>query len=95
MTTFVYAKERETLVSYPFLIPTGKLLSILSSPLIKNDTNILHIFEAFSKGVWISLIFSYLIMVFLNNIRISEFRLKYNIAIDYLAILFGKGKTCE
>jgi Na+/H+-translocating membrane pyrophosphatase len=92
LSTFFYKEEIETLVSYPYLIPSGKILSILSCPLIKYHTDNTYIFKAFSKEVWISLIFSYLIMIFLNNIIIRESRIKNYIAIDYLAILIGKGE---
>jgi hypothetical protein len=93
MATFIHKEEREELVSFPYLVPTGKLLSILSYPIVKYDTNILHFFRAFSINVWISLIFSYLLMIFLNIIimRGLNIRIKYNIAIDYLSILLGKG----
>jgi Na+/H+-translocating membrane pyrophosphatase len=92
LSTFFYKEEIETLVSYPYLIPSGKILSILSCPLIKYYTDNTYIFKAFSKEVWISLIFSYLIMIFLNYTTTRELRIKNYIAIDYLAILIGKGK---
>jgi hypothetical protein len=93
MAIFFHNEEREKLVSFPNLVPHGKLLSILSYPIVKHDTNVLHIFRAFSINVWISLIFSYLLMIFLNIIIMygSNKRIKYNIAIDYLSILLGKG----
>jgi hypothetical protein len=93
MATFIHKEEREEIVSFPNLAPTGKLLSILSYPIVKYDTNVMHIFRAFSINVWILLIFSYLLIIFLNIIIMygSNIRIKYNIAIDYLSILLGKG----
>jgi hypothetical protein len=93
MATFIYKEEREEIVSFPNLVPTGKLLSILSYPIVKYDANVMHIFRTFSINVWILLIFSYLLMIFLNIIIMygSNIRIKYNIAIDYLSILLGKG----
>ncbi len=72
-------------------VSTGdKLLAILSIPHTILDKNILSFLRVFNIQVWICLILSYFLFIILNTLCYS-WKIKIYIAIDYMAILLGKG----
>lgn len=77
-------------MDFTHLSPGEKLLAILSIPHIILDKNILGFLRVFTIQVWMCLIFSYFLFITINNIFYS-WKLKFYIAIDYMAILLLKG----
>jgi len=89
---FAYNKERESVTDFTYLYPNEKLITILSSPQIVPQYNILTIFGAFQFQVWISIFVAYILVFTVNSIRTRELRQKLFIAIDYFVVLLGQGK---
>jgi hypothetical protein len=49
--------------------------------------------NSFAIEVWILLMLSFLMIVWLNILKINNWNLKFFTAIDYLAVLIGKSKA--
>jgi hypothetical protein len=82
---------RNSVADFPYLAPNDKLIAILSSPHIVPDTNILTIVRIFPKELWILVLISYLLLIFLNCLKEIDAKTKIIISIDYLVALIGKG----
>jgi hypothetical protein len=90
-TPYSWNGLRNSIADFPYLAPNGKLIAILSSPHFVSDTNILTIVRVFPIELWILILISYLLLIFLNCLKEVEARIKIIVSIDYLVALIGKG----
>ncbi len=88
---FSLNKERAQVADYLQILPVGKVLSVLSSPQFVEERNMFKLFNCFPIEIWILVILSFLTIVSLNLLEISNWNLKFFALIDYLAILIAKG----
>jgi hypothetical protein len=88
---FAFEEDRAELADYIQLLPRGKVNSILSFPQFVDERNTFKLFNNFENGVWILIILSFLMFVWLNILKINNWNLKFFTAIDYLAVLIGRG----
>jgi hypothetical protein len=88
---FQFNLERAKAADYLQILPFGKALSVLSSPQFVNERNMFKLFNGFSIEVWVLLILSFLMVIWLNILKINNWNLRFFTVIDYLAVLIGKG----
>jgi len=88
---FTYDEERHKLTDFVQLMPNDRQISILSSPKFVATNAMLNILKGFPIQVWISIVMSYLMIYWLNSIRIKDRSLKLLTTIDFIVILIGRG----
>ena len=91
LSGFICTEERSKIVDFPYLLPTGRLLSILSHPQLIIKMDILTIFKIFPKSVWLLTILSFTLLFTLNAIKIKSYLIRLQLAIDYFGIALAKG----
>jgi hypothetical protein len=90
---FTFNEERAEVADYLQVLPVGKTRSILSSPQFVEEQNMFQLLNSFAIEVWVLLMLSFLMIVWLNILKINNWNLKFFTAIDYLAVLIGKSKA--
>jgi hypothetical protein len=89
---FTSNEERAEVADYLQVLPTGKTLSVLSSQFVE-ERNMFKLLNSFAIEVWILLMLSFLMIVWLNILKINNWNLNFFTAIGYLAVLIGKSKA--
>lgn len=90
---FSFDNARHEIVDFTPLIPSQKLITILSVPTFKPE-NVLKIFYIFGYKIWTLILFAYMTYSSLNAILIKNKIKRISILIDYFGILSGQGIKC-
>ena len=93
-SNMLVSEERSQIADFPYPLPEGKLISILSKTKLLNKFEFSTIFSILPKLIWYLIIISFVIIFILNLVmkKITDKNVGACIFIDYLSMILMQGQ---